>query len=133
MADTRTRPLSPHLTIWKWGPHMAVSILNRAMGVGLATVGTLALVGWLMALASGPEAYASFMGCVKNSYYLGYVVAIGITFAFFFHLCAGLRHFVMDAGAGFELHANRLWSWMTLFAAVVLTAGTWVIVLGKSF
>jgi len=132
MADTRTRPLSPHLTIWKWGPHMAVSILNRAMGVGLATVGTLALVGWLMALASGEDAYKDFMGVITGSYYLGYVVAIGLTFAFFFHLCAGIRHFVMDAGAGFELDANRLWAWLTLIIAALLTAGTWLIILGKA-
>ena len=132
MALKQARPLSPHLTIWKWGVHMGVSILNRAMGVGLATIGTLALVWWLMALASGPEAYASFMTCAHGLYGLGYVVAIGLTFAFFLHLCAGLRHFVMDAGAGFELNNNKLWAWLTIIAAALMTAGTWIIVLGKA-
>jgi succinate dehydrogenase / fumarate reductase cytochrome b subunit len=111
---------------------MTVSILNRFMGVGLATVGTLVFVGWLLALASGEEAYKNFMGLMTGSYYLGYVVAVGLTFAFFFHLCAGIRHFVMDAGAGFELNANKLWAWMTLIIAALLTAGTWLIILGKA-
>ena len=42
MAD---RPLSPHLSIWKWGPHMLVSILHRVTGSGMATVG-LAVLLW---------------------------------------------------------------------------------------
>ncbi len=132
MALKQARPLSPHLQVYTWGPHMLVSILNRAMGVGLATVGTLLFVAWLMALASGPEAYKGFMDVITGSYYLGYIVAIGLTFAFFFHMAAGIRHFVMDAGAGFELKANQLWAWMTLVAAALLTAGTWLIILGKA-
>ena len=52
MARTTSRPLSPHLTIWKWGPHMAVSIMHRVTGNGLATVGALGLVWWLMAAAT---------------------------------------------------------------------------------
>ena len=108
---------------------MAVSILNRAMGVGLATVGMIALVGWLVAAASGVAAYDTFMGWAK--YWPGYVVSIGLTFTFFFHLCAGLRHFVMDAGAGFELNTNRAWAWATIIASVVLTGGVWLIIFWK--
>jgi succinate dehydrogenase / fumarate reductase cytochrome b subunit len=63
---------------------------------------------------------------------LGVGVAAGLSFAFYFHMLAGIRHFVMDAGAGFELKANRLWAWMTLFGAAVLTAGTWFIVVWKA-
>ncbi len=108
---------------------MAVSILNRAMGVGLATVGMIALVGWLVAAASGVAAYDTFMSWAK--YWPGYVVAIGLTFTFFFHLCAGLRHFVMDAGAGFELNTNRAWAWATIIASVVLTGGAWLLIFWK--
>jgi succinate dehydrogenase / fumarate reductase, cytochrome b subunit len=127
MARSSARPLSPHLTIWKWGPHMLVSILNRVMGVGLATVGVVALVWWLAAAATGPDAYVIFMGVAKS--WFGYFVAIGLTFAFFFHFCAGLRHFVMDAGAGFELRTNRNWAWATLIAAAWLTVGLWLYII----
>ena len=56
------RPLSPHLTIWKWGPHMLVSILHRITGTGLAIVGGAVFVWWLLATADGPDAYAAFTG-----------------------------------------------------------------------
>ncbi len=129
MARNTARPLSPHLTIWKWGPHMTVSILNRVMGVGLATVGTLFFTAWLIALGSGKEAYELVMSYAQG--WMGYVVAVGLSFAFFLHLCAGLRHFVMDAGAGFELTTNRLWAWGAIIAPILLTATMWLFISWK--
>lgn len=108
---------------------MAVSILNRVMGVGLATVGVLGFVWWLVAAASGKEAYDTFMSWA--TWWPGYVVAIGLTFVFFFHFCAGLRHFVMDIGAGFELNTNRAWAWGTIVASVLLTGLTWLVIMWK--
>ena len=129
MARSSARPLSPHLGIYKWGPHMAVSILNRAMGVGQATVGMAALVWWLVAAATGKEAYDLFMSWA--SWWPGKVVAVALTFTFFLHLCAGLRHFVLDLGAGFELQTNRAWAWGTLIGAFVLTGLTWLLIIWK--
>ena len=129
MARSSARPLSPHLTIWKMGIHMFISIFNRAMGIGLATVGVIALVWWLTAAASGKDAYDLFIDWADS--WIGYVFSAGLTFAFFFHLCAGLRHFVMDVGAGFELNANRKWAWITLAASVLLTAAVWLVILQK--
>src|SRR5690606_1370497 len=108
MARSTSRPLSPHLTIWKWGPAMAISILHRITGNGLAIVGALGLVWWLMAAAAGPEAYATFVKCATSP--IGYIVMIGLTWAFFQHLFSGLRHFVLDMGAGYELRTNKTWS-----------------------
>ena len=58
MARNPGRPLSPHLTIWKWGPHMLVSILHRATGVANAIGGGILLIWWLLALAGGEASYA---------------------------------------------------------------------------
>src|SRR3546814_1470403 len=66
MAANRSRPLSPHLTIWRWGPHMLVSILHRMTGAGLATVGVVGLVWWLTAAAMGPAAYETFYACAPE-------------------------------------------------------------------
>ncbi|WAT18144.1 succinate dehydrogenase, cytochrome b556 subunit [Aurantiacibacter sp. MUD11] len=121
------RPLSPHLSIWKWGPHMAVSILHRVSGDGMAIVGLGVLLWWLGALASGPEAYESFLGHATEWY--GMAVLIGLTWAFFNHLCSGLRHFVLDIGAGYELDMNRTFSWISMIAGVVLTVAFWAFVL----
>ena len=132
MARTTSRPLSPHLTIWKWGPHMAVSIMHRVTGNGLATVGALGLVWWLMAAAVGPEAYATFVRCATSP--IGYLVMVGLSWFFFQHLCSGLRHFVLDMGAGYELRTNKSWSIATFIMSALLTILFWsYIFFGKAF
>ncbi len=131
MAKARNinRPLSPHLQVWKWGPHMTVSILHRVTGSGMATVGVGVFLWWLCALASGPEGYAKFLDCLTvesgapNA--IGYILGIGLTLSFFQHMMTGIRHFVMDAGAAFELKANKNFAVMTMVVSVVLTAALW--------
>jgi succinate dehydrogenase / fumarate reductase cytochrome b subunit len=125
MSRNPERPLSPHLTIWKWGPHMAVSILHRVTGGGLATVGALALVWWLLAASGSAEAYASFTKWATS--WLGIVIGVGLSWAFFQHTLSGLRHLVLDMGAGFELRANKMWSNAVLAGAVVLTILFWAL------
>ncbi len=123
------RPLSPHLGIWKWGPHMLVSILHRICGDGMAIVGLGVLLWWLGSLASGPEAYATFSELMGSPF--GYVVLVGLTWAFFTHMTSGLRHFVLDVGAGYELDTNRAWSFAVPIIAILLTAGFWAFILLK--
>ncbi|HEX9947300.1 MAG TPA: succinate dehydrogenase, cytochrome b556 subunit [Allosphingosinicella sp.] len=124
MSRNPNRPLSPHLSVYKWGPHMLVSILHRMTGAGLATVGAAALVWWLVAAASGEEAYESFAGWATS--WLGIVVGVGLTWAFFQHTLSGLRHLVMDIGAGFEIERNKFWATLTLAVSILLTAGLWL-------
>lgn len=128
MQRNATRPLSPHLTVWRWGPHMLVSILHRMTGSGLATVGAAAFAWWLAAAASGPEAYADFVDHADNWY--GVVIGIGLTWALFQHAMSGIRHFVLDMGAGYELGTNRFWATMTIVLAALLTALLWLYILG---
>jgi succinate dehydrogenase / fumarate reductase cytochrome b subunit len=127
MADAKTRPLSPHLQVWRWGPAMAVSILHRVTGNGLALVGLAVLLYWLAALAGGKDGYAAF--AVHASAWYGQTVLIGLTWAFFTHMASGLRHFVLDIGAGYELTSNARWALATPFIALVLTASTWAWIL----
>ena len=128
MASTPPRPLSPHLSIWRWGPHMVVSILHRITGVGLAIVGLAALTWWLVAIASGPESYATFTNAAGHP--IGLVVLIGLTWAFFQHLLSGIRHLAMDTGAAFELGVNKRFAVVTVLGSVLLTAALWAYVLG---
>src|SRR3954454_16992566 len=128
MAATNSRPLSPHLTIWRWGPHMVVSILHRATGVALSLAGLGILAWWLFALSSGPDAFATFTTAATSP--LGLVVLIGITWSFFQHLLSGVRHLVMDTGAAFELGVNKGFAILTLVGSVVLTAALWFYLLG---
>lgn len=126
----KNRPLSPHLGIWRWGPHMAISILHRITGDGLAIVGAMGVVWWLVAAASGPDAYATFLSFATSP--VGYVVMIGLTWAFFQHLLSGLRHFVLDMGAGYELQTNKTWSVLLPLLAIVITASVWLLIFAGS-
>jgi succinate dehydrogenase / fumarate reductase cytochrome b subunit len=127
MADTHSRPLSPHLTIWRWGPHMLVSILHRVTGAGLSIAGLAVLTWWLAAIAGGADSYASFSKAAGHP--VGIIILIGLTWAFFQHHVSGIRHLVMDSGAGFELDTNKRFAILTLVGSVLLTAALWVYVL----
>lgn len=122
-SSTKGRPLSPHLGIWRWGPAMAVSILHRAAGEGMAFVGIPVFLWFLYSLSAGPDAWVPFSRIVGAWY--GQVVLVGLSWAFFEHLCSGIRHFVLDIGAGYELDTNNRWSWVVPAAAIVLTALFW--------
>lgn len=128
------RPLSPHLGVYKWGPHMTVSIIHRATGTGMALVGLPLFVWWLASAAGGAESAATFRDIftVKAGglNIVGWVVGIGLTLAFFQHMMSGLRHFFMDAGALFELKANKTSAVLTIVASVMLTALYWGLIYG---
>ncbi|MCH4893323.1 MULTISPECIES: succinate dehydrogenase, cytochrome b556 subunit [unclassified Sphingomonas] len=128
-AKTSTRPLSPHLGIWKWGPHMLVSILHRATGDGMALVGLGLITWWLAALAGGPDSYAAFVDLftVKSGALniVGYVFGIGLTLSFFQHTASGIRHFVLDTGAGYELKGNKRGAISTMVFSIVATLAFW--------
>lgn len=123
------RPLSPHLQIWKWGPHMAASILHRITGDGLALVGLAVLLWWLGAMAGGAESYATFVEIMGSP--IGMIVLVGLSWAFFSHMMTGLRHFVMDIGAGYELTINKTFSVVAPVLGILLTAAFWAVILLK--
>jgi succinate dehydrogenase / fumarate reductase cytochrome b subunit len=128
MSRNPDRPLSPHLTIWRWGPGMLVSILHRITGSGLSVVGLAVLTWWLWALADGPDAYQDFARHAQSWY--GLVVLVGLTWAFWQHFLSGIRHLVLDTGAGYELRINRLFAVLTIAGALFMTALTWFLILG---
>lgn len=128
MHRNPSRPLSPHLTHYRWGPHMLVSILHRVTGAGAAIAGGGLLVWWLAAAAAGPEPYAFFMTVVTDPWML--IVCVPLSWGVIQHTLSGLRHFLMDIGAGYELRANRAVALATLAASVLLTALLWLYLLG---
>ena len=119
------RPLSPHLSIYRWPITMATSILHRATGVALA-VGFILFVFWLADAASGPDAYAVFSTAMGSI--LGRILLLGWSWAFFYHLANGIRHLVWDVGFGFEKAQANTSSWFVIVTSVVLTAAFWMVV-----
>jgi succinate dehydrogenase / fumarate reductase cytochrome b subunit len=128
MAESRSRPLSPHLTIWRWGPHMLVSILHRITGGALTFAGLALLTWWLLAISGGAERYGEFTRLIGHP--LGLIVLVGLTWAFFQHLLSGVRHLVMDAGSAFELNTNKRFAILTIVGSLLLTAALWAYILG---
>ena len=122
MAQADSRPLSPHLQVYRWTVTMASSILHRATGAALGA-GTLLLAWWLLAAASGPAAFGvvqDFMGSV-----IGRLVLFGFTWALMFHFLNGLRHLAWDAGKGFELGTATKTGWLAVIGSLVLTLLAW--------
>ena len=128
MAAQRPRPLSPHLTIWKWGPHMLVSILHRITGGALTVVGLALLTWWLLSIADGGDSYGEFAELAAHP--IGLVVLVGVTWAFFQHLLSGIRHLAMDSGRNFELKGNKTSAIATLVISLLLTAALWFYLMG---
>ncbi|MFV0622903.1 succinate dehydrogenase, cytochrome b556 subunit [Sphingomonas sp. ac-8] len=130
------RPLSPHLGIWRWGPHMLVSIVHRACGVALS-VGLALMVWWLAALAGGEKSYARFVDVFTLSggglNVIGYIVGIGLTLALFQHMASGVRHFVLDIGAGYELRKGKQSAMATLVFSPLATIAFWAWLLAGKF
>ena len=115
---------------------MAVSIVHRATGSGMATVGTIQFVWWLSALASGPAAYASFVDLFTlqsgKLSVVGYLFGIGLSWCFFQHMASGVRHLFLDAGAAFELGVNKRSAIATFVVSVILTAAFWAVIVEKN-
>lgn len=118
------RPLSPHLQVYRPQITSVLSILHRMTGVALA-VGTLLLVWWLVAAASGDAAYAAVSGFLRSP--VGLLVLFGWTAALWYHFCAGLRHLSWDAGWGFTLPQVHRTGRAALIATAVLTLLTWIV------
>jgi succinate dehydrogenase / fumarate reductase cytochrome b subunit len=113
------RPLSPHLTVYRWAYTMTLSILHRLSGVALA-VTLLGFVLWLVGASLGADTYAAILPlliCKPCKLVLSLAVA-----ALIFHLCNGLRHLAWDMGWGFERADARRSAALVALATLIGTA-----------
>ena len=129
MADTphpapRPRPLSPHLTIYRWPVTMATSIVHRATGLALSA-GTILLCWWLIAIASGPAAFNEFTNLAATP--LGQVILFGFVWSLAYHLLNGIRHLAWDLGYGFAVPTASLSGIVVIVGSVVLAAGAFAL------
>ena len=123
-VSTRERPLSPHLGIYKPIPTMVMSIVHRITGIALY-FGTLLVVWWLIAAASGPGYFDWVSGFFGS--WLGLLALFGYTWALLHHLLGGLRHFVWDTGHGLDKELTARIALMLPVASVALTILVWII------
>jgi succinate dehydrogenase / fumarate reductase cytochrome b subunit len=123
MSNTE-RPLSPHLSIYRWPITMTLSILHRITGVAM-TAGLIALTYWFMAVATGGANYDQAVALMTSI--LGRLCLLGWSFAFFLHLANGVRHLFWDVGRGFEINQANASAWFVLLFAIAMTALFWVV------
>jgi succinate dehydrogenase / fumarate reductase cytochrome b subunit len=127
MVESRVpieRPLSPHMQIYRPMLTMMMSIAHRITGAALY-FGVLLLAWWLMAAASGPNAYGNvqwFMGS-----WIGRLVLLGYTWALMHHLLGGIRHLIWDIGYGFGPTEREWLARATLIGSIGLTVILWVV------
>ena len=117
------RPLSPHLSIFRPLITMVMSIVHRITGTALY-FGMLLVAWWLLAAASGPDAFAQANGFLAS--WFGLLLLFGFTWALIHHTLGGIRHMIWDFGGGMSYAARNGLSWATLVSSVVLTLVVWV-------
>jgi succinate dehydrogenase / fumarate reductase cytochrome b subunit len=123
-SGAAARPLSPHLSAYRMTLTMLMSIVHRITG-GALYVGSLLLAWWLLAAASGPNAYATFQSVASS--FIGRIVLLGYTWALVHHMLGGLRHLIWDTGHGFG-PAEREWlARANLAGSIALTIVLWIV------
>lgn len=123
-GKTVRRPLSPHLQVYTPQMTSILSIMNRVTGIALSA-GTVLLVWWLVAAASGPSAFATVQGFIGSP--VGLFVLFGWTAALFYHFFNGIRHLAWDAGFGFDLPQTYATGWAVVIATAVSSVLVWAV------
>lgn len=125
-SPATNRPLSPFMIGPYYKPQLTsmLSITHRATGVGLSA-GTLFLAGWLVALASGPDAYAKY--AVHVGAWYGQIILLGFSWALLYHLCNGIRHLFWDVGKGLDIATAYKSGYAVVIVSAVLTAAVWAV------
>lgn len=126
-GELRPRPLSPHLTVYRPQITSMTSIFHRITGVALA-VGSVILVLWLWGAAYAPELFSMIVDCFRST--VGQLLLAAWSFAFFYHMCNGIRHLGWDAGYGYAIEDATRNGVLVILAALFLTGATWFAVLG---
>jgi succinate dehydrogenase / fumarate reductase cytochrome b subunit len=120
----RPRPLSPHLTIYRWPITMILSIMHRVTGAALS-FGMMVFILWLVTIAFSQSGYDFFLLIMKS--WLGQLALFLWSFAFFLHFCNGIRHLYWDTGRGFNKDKVELSARLVILGSVVLTAFFWLV------
>lgn len=122
LAQKQKRPISPHLAIYKPQMTSVLSIFHRMTGVALA-IGTILVIVWLVAAATGPVAYNTVSDFTASP--LGLLMLFGWSVALFYHMCNGIRHLIWDMGFLFKIEIAQRAGMVVLLATAILTAVTW--------
>jgi len=125
IAGTRPlapKPMSPHLSIYRFKINMILSIMHRVTGI-INYFGSLILAIWIVSAATSENAFNTISSYLATP--LGLLILIGFTWSVMHHMLGGIRHFIWDVGWGFSKKAVKFLSWASLFGSITLTAIIW--------
>ena len=117
-SKIKQRPLSPHLSVYKWQLHAITSILTRITGNALI-VGVILFVAWLLAAATSDDSVQA-MNVIISSW-LGKLVLLGSLWALWYHTLAGVRHLIWDHALWLDIKKSRLLGWAVVIGSFALT------------
>jgi succinate dehydrogenase / fumarate reductase cytochrome b subunit len=118
----KQRPLSPFMIGPYYKPQLTslMSITHRASGVFLSVITAPLLLWWLIAVSSGPEAYAAMLGSLSG--WIGKLIVTASVLCLSFHLLNGIRHLVWDTGRALDIRTAYTTGWLVLIGSVLLAA-----------
>ncbi len=110
-----SRPMAPHLQIWRWHPAMLSSILHRASAI-ICYVGLIKVaLGMLLIALTGK---LPLEGLIFSP--LGVIGLAVFVFAFVFLALAQLRHAIWSKGAMMEPELNNKLSYVMIGVSVII-------------
>jgi len=118
------RPTSPHITIYRKQISSVLSILHRMTGIGLFA--GLSIIVWYFIILVFSKFDAKYLLCMKCN--IIKLPAIAICFAWFYHLCNGIRHLIWDSGYCFSIKAINLTGWLVIACSLAMTLALWLLI-----
>lgn len=121
MRDKQTldsRPLSPHLQVYKPQITSILSISHRISGVFLS-LGLITMSLFILLLAIGKDSF--FLWILFSTSFLGEVILFGWVFALSFHMLNGIRHLFWDYGIGLSLTVSKWTGLIVCFTSVIIS------------
>jgi succinate dehydrogenase cytochrome b subunit len=119
-----SRPLSPHLQIYRLTLSMMMSGVHRITGLALCA-GMVMLTWWLLAAAAGQNAYGTFEAFATS--WIGRLILFGFSWSLLHHLIGGLRYLVWDLGYAIDGEEREWLIRANIIGSIVATVLLWVI------
>jgi succinate dehydrogenase / fumarate reductase cytochrome b subunit len=123
IMNSKNRPLSPHIQIYRPQMTTVLSIVHRLTGVGLVA-GCLIMTWWLFAAISGQTAFEQTQAFRDSP--IGTLIFAGWLWAFVYHFLNGIRHLKWDTGRGINMKSAYRSGWVVVIGSVLLTILIWL-------
>lgn len=113
----KTRPLSPHLSIYKPQITSVLSILHRVAGVYMFIF--IILLSLVLCSASSALVYS-----IQNNLFLKAILILSLSvfiICLSYHLCAGIRYLFWSFGNGLNMDSARLSAYIIILCTIIIS------------